>query len=383
MNGKRLKTRGASDTPLVMRGDEQPPQRFWSGWRLGLAAAAVGAAATVLGGWLLPAHAATQTPATTAAWPAAKPTDAATDVAADATPDGAPAVGQGQAGALADGTLHEQALKPQVLPDGTKRFVLTAAPVRWPATPGRTVQAWALNGQVPGPLIRVQVGDRVQIVVRNHLPEDTTLHWHGMAVPNAMDGVPGMPTPAIRPGASFTYTFTITSQMVGTHWYHSHVDDDLQVDMGMYGPIVVDGRGAADTQPKADVDALVMFGAFKVDGMDDENLFTVNGQAYPLAPTLHLRKGQRVRLRLVNASAESYHAITLDGYDLTLVSEDGQPQPDPQSMAVVSLAPSETADVEFTANRQGTWLLRDTLAANLENPDAQGLGGAEMKVRVE
>lgn len=283
--------------------------------------------------------------------------------------------------ALAEQMLEEQALQPTILPDGTKVFTLTAQPVTWTPYPGKTLTMWGYNGQVPGPLLRLHVGDRVEVIVHNHLPETTTVHWHGLSVPNAMDGVPNAPEPPIPPGGTFVYKFVVTSEMEGTHWYHSHYDDDTQVEAGLYGPIIVES--AQPAIPNS-MDRLLVLGATKVDGLDAENAFFFNGRSYPYTPTLVVHRGQTVRLRLVNACAESYHAITLDGNDLTLLAEDGNPLSSPQTVSVVSLAPSETVDVAFTPRQPGKFLLYDTVASSLTNPDdnQHGLGGMVAQVEV-
>ncbi|MFB5190139.1 multicopper oxidase family protein [Alicyclobacillus fastidiosus] len=285
---------------------------------------------------------------------------------------------------IAVDTMNEQAMQPKILSDGTKEFDFTASTFQWALYPGKSEEAWGVNQQVPGPVIRVKVGDKVKFVVHNDLPEPTTIHWHGLAVPNDMDGVPDMPEPPISPGGSFTYEFTVTQQMVGTHWYHSHYDDDLQVDSGMNGVIIVDPADSSE-QPHYDVDALFALGATKVDGVDAEDVFTIDGKAYPYAPELTVNQGQTVLLRLVNTSGESYHAMTLDGYTLRIVAEDGQPLPDPQSVSVVSIAPSETVDVAFTADQPGDWLFHDTIESNLTNPDdtKDAMGGAETVIHVK
>ncbi len=285
---------------------------------------------------------------------------------------------------MAVNVMNEQAMQPKVLADGTKEFDFTASTFQWALYPGKTEQAWGINQQVPGPVIRLTVGDKVKFVVHNDLPEPTTIHWHGLAVPNDMDGVPDMPVPPIPQGGFYTYSFTVTKQMVGTHWYHSHYDDDFQVDSGMNGVMIVDPADTS-TLPHHDEDALFVLGATKVDGVDPENAFTIDGKSYPYAPQLTVHKGDKVLLRLVNTSAESYHAMTLDGYTLTIVAQDGQPLPDPEAVSVVSIAPSETVDVTFTANQTGDWLFHDTIQGNLTNPDDKldTLGGAETVIHVK
>jgi len=280
--------------------------------------------------------------------------------------------------------MNEKALEPSILSDGTKQFHLTASQFAWSLYPGKVMEGWGVNDTIPGALIRVTVGDKVDIVVHNLLTEPMTIHWHGLQVPNAMDGVPGMPNPAINPDGTFEYKFTVTEQMLGTHWYHSHYNDDFQVDAGMYGVIIVDPKQSSK-QPAYDEDKLFTLGAAKVDGADPENVFTINGKSYPYTPQVDLKKGERVRLRLINSSAEDYHAVTLDGYSLTIVAEDGVPLPNPQEVSVVSLAPSETLDVAFTANRKGDWWFHSTIASELSNPDdtQDSLGGMMTVIHVK
>jgi FtsP/CotA-like multicopper oxidase with cupredoxin domain len=127
--------------------------------------------------------------------------------------------------------------------NGVKVFELTASPVRWAILGDVKVTAWAYNGTVPGPMIRVTEGDKVRIVLKNQLPEATSIHWHGIPVPNAMDGV----TP-IEPGKSFTYEFT--APPAGTFMYHSHVAADKQMMIGLYAPFIVDPSAELRASPK-------------------------------------------------------------------------------------------------------------------------------------
>ena len=128
--------------------------------------------------------------------------------------------------------------------NGYKVFHLTAQPVWWQVKPGQKVEAWAYNGSVPGPEIKVDQGDKVKIVVENKLPEGTTIHWHGLDVPFAQDGTGGISQPDIKPGQTWTYTFTVTAPP-GTYIYHSHPMNDMQKqeDMGLFGPFIVEPKG--------------------------------------------------------------------------------------------------------------------------------------------
>ena len=134
-------------------------------------------------------------------------------------------------------------MPPNVLPDGTKEFDLTAKVTDWEVSPGNTVQAWTYNGTVPGPTIKVNPGDHVKIVLDNQLPQSTAIHFHGIEVPNAMDGVPDVTQPPVKPGEQFTYEFTAQSTpAVGM--YHSHHHAEHQVPDGLSGAFLI-GTGAA------------------------------------------------------------------------------------------------------------------------------------------
>ncbi|MCL6593285.1 MAG: multicopper oxidase domain-containing protein [Alicyclobacillus sp.] len=320
---------------------------------------------------------------------------------------------------LADDVLHEQALTPTLLPDGTKQFVLTASTFPWELYPGKVIQAWGYNQQVPGPLIHVKVGDKVAIVLKNNLPQPTTLHLHGLAVPNAMDGVPNMEMDngashtsagdmagmsmssgnavhggssvrppvtagsvpgtqaAIPPGGSFTYRFTVTPQMVGTHLYHTHVNDDFQMDMGLHGVLLVDPASPPPAPQQPVVDAVYEMASFKVDGSEQENVFTLDGKAYPEAPVLNVPRGALVHLRLVNASAEESHVMHLHGYTFKIVARDGNPLPQPESANTVLLGPSQTADIEFVADNPGNWMFHCHILDHTVNPGPESEGSAQ------
>ena len=133
--------------------------------------------------------------------------------------------------------LGGQVLQPAVQADGTKQYELTAAITPWEVAPGRVVQAWTYNGTVPGPTIHVNIGDQVRIILHNHLPESTVIHFHGLIVPNAMDGVPDITQPAVKPGQSFNYEFVAKGPAVGM--YHSHDDSAKQVTSGLAGAFLV------------------------------------------------------------------------------------------------------------------------------------------------
>ena len=266
-----------------------------------------------------------------------------------------------------------QPLAPTV-EDGVKVFNITAKPVIWYITDDVTVTAWTYNGTVPGPLIRVTEGDKVRIVFKNELPEPTTVHWHGIAVPNAMDGVPDMTQPAIQSGATFTYEFT--AQPAGSYMYHSHFQPDKQVSIGLYAPFIIDPVQPAGDAPAVDVPLMLSewrvvdgqtYPAMPATGMD-ANYFTVNGKAYPATETMNVKVGDRVRLRLMNIG-QMVHPIHLHGFPFKIVATDGHPVPEAAQLTkdTVSLAPGERYDIEFVATEPGMWMVHCHIAHHTTN----------------
>lgn len=261
--------------------------------------------------------------------------------------------------------------------DGTKEFSLTAEPVRWEYQKDKTIVAWAFNGQVPGPEIRVTEGDKVRIKFTNNLPKATTVHWHGLDLPNAMDGVPDVTQEAVKPGESFTYEITATP--AGTRFYHTHGstmgDEAQQSDMGLSGSFIVEPKG----YQKPDKEYTVVLDDWRLgkngfnqamadmnmDGMGngnmamnmDYNLFTINGMAFPDTKSMNVKKGEKIRIRLINASASTTHPMHLHGQQFKITATDGNPVPEAAQLTrnVVTLNPGETYDIEFTANNEGVW----------------------------
>ncbi|HHH31414.1 MAG TPA: hypothetical protein ENK57_24125, partial [Polyangiaceae bacterium] len=121
--------------------------------------------------------------------------------------------------------------------DGVVRYELTAAPTDVPQLDGQALAVWAYNGQVPGPVLRVRLGQEIEVQLHNGLPQPTSIHWHGVRVPNAMDGVPGVTQDPVPPGGDFTYRFT--PKDAGTFWFHPHIRTSEQVERGLYGVLVV------------------------------------------------------------------------------------------------------------------------------------------------
>src|SRR6266705_2732629 len=115
---------------------------------------------------------------------------------------------------------------------------LEAREIKWELAPGKTIKAMTYNGQAPGPTIRAREGERLRVVLKNSLSEPTTIHWHGVDVPNAMDGVPGVTQKPVQPGETFTYEFE--ARPAGTRWYHTHFNEHRQMDLGLTAPLIIE-----------------------------------------------------------------------------------------------------------------------------------------------
>jgi len=258
------------------------------------------------------------------------------------------------------------------------------------------VRALAYNGRVPGPEIRVREGELVGVTLKNSLVEPTTVHWHGVDVPNAMDGVPDVTQQPVAPGGTFVYEFE--ARPAGTRWYHTHFREHHQMDLGLVAPFIVDPTGPEPFPADRDYTLVLddwatgsgpavpdtnagtagargsmggmmsrmrgMRGMMRQGGTMEPNkdkpaydTMTINGKAYPAVEPIRLRQGERVRLRLINASAEHTHAIRLAGHRLQVTHADGNPLREPVEVDVVPIAPAERYDVLVQGNRPGAWLL--------------------------
>ncbi len=254
-----------------------------------------------------------------------------------------------------------------------RTFTLEAEPVRWEYRDGQRVAAWAYNGQVPGPTLRANEGETIRVEFRNSLPMPTTVHWHGVDVPWKQDGVPGVSQPPVEPGKTYSYEFKATP--AGTRWYHTHGsemgDEATQIDMGLSGALVISPKAPARELP--DVDRVLVLDEWSIGasgynsamlaghgahtGGASFNVFTINGRAAPDIEDIVVKKGDRVRLRFVNASSVSYHPMHVHGHQARVVALDGNPVPSPTVRNVELLAPGQTADVEFIANNPGVWMM--------------------------
>lgn len=251
-------------------------------------------------------------------------------------------------------------LEPTVLPDGTKEFVLVADEISWEVAPGEVKEGMAYNGMIPGPRIDVDLGDHVRIVLDNQLEVPTALHLHGMIVPNAMDGVPGITQDPIMPGESFTYEFDVRNS--GTNMFHSHFDSATQVTSGLLGSFIV--HDPAVEEP-VDLDYTMV--------LNDGPLgFTINGKGFPATEPIVAQLGQTVRVRYLNEGLQ-IHPMHLHGIPQQVVAKDGWPLPQPYTADTVMVAPGERVDVLVRVTEPGTWAYHCHILNHAEG--AEGMFG--------
>jgi manganese oxidase len=250
---------------------------------------------------------------------------------------------------------------PYKMKNGVKEFHLIAEPVEREFAPGMKVKCWGYNGQTPGPTIEAVEGDRVRILVTNKLPEHTTIHWHGIFLPNGMDGVGGLNQPHIKPGETYVYEFTLKQN--GTFMYHPHADEMVQLAVGMMGFFIVHPQKPEN--PRIDRDFAIMLhqwaihpGTYRPDPavMLDFNIFSFNSKVFPAIDHLVVKTNDRVRIRIANLSMNE-HPIHIHGHAYRITATDGGKIPEagqwPETTVLVPVG--STRDVEFIADAPGDW----------------------------
>lgn len=258
-----------------------------------------------------------------------------------------------------------------------KVFHLIAEPVTQQIVPDKTVNVWGFNGTAPGPTIQVTHGDRVRIIVDNHLPEPTSMHWHGFEIPIDMDGGPGISQDPIKPGGRFVYEFTLHQE--GTFFYHSHMA--MQEMLGMLGAFIMHPKDAYT--PRVDKDFLVMLQEYAVlpnnsvpNTMSMEfNWLLLNGKAGPTVTPLIVRLGDRVRIRMINLGMD-HHPMHLHGHTFYVTGTEGGRIPQtawiPGNTVLVGVA--QARDIEFIANNAGDWMFHCHLPHHMMNQMSSNVG---------
>jgi manganese oxidase len=252
-----------------------------------------------------------------------------------------------------------QLMQPRV-ENGVKVYDMTVRKMQWEVEPGKHVEAWAYNEQVPGPQIRVREGDRVRLNLKNELDESTAMHFHGLELPNEVDGVPFITQPPIRPGESYTYEFTVPEGNAGSHMYHSHYNSAQQTMNGMLGAFIVEARNPRPIEREVDVDYVMILN-------DGAHGYTINGKGFPATEPIVAKLGQTVRVRYMNEGM-MIHPMHLHGMHMTVIDKDGWAQPAPWRCDTLNVAPGERWDVIVRCDKPGVWAFHCHVLPHAEGP---------------
>ena len=266
---------------------------------------------------------------------------------------------------------------PFAMDGATKVFHLVAEPVKQTILPGKTIDLWGFNGSAPGPTIQVNEGDQVRVVFDNHLPEPTSIHWHGFEDLLRYDGQPGISQRPVKPGGRFIYEFYIHQQ--GTYFYHSHMA--MQEMAGMLGGFIMHPN--TPYQPHCDKDFLIHLQEYAVlpnstvpNTMNMEyNWLLLNGKAGPANTPLIVRLGDRVRIRFVNLGMD-HHPMHMHGHTFYVTSTEGGRIPEaawwPGNTVLVGVA--QARGIEFVANNPGDWMVHCHLPHHMMNQMSSTVG---------
>jgi FtsP/CotA-like multicopper oxidase with cupredoxin domain len=233
-------------------------------------------------------------------------------------------------------------------------YNLIASEFKWDIAPGKTIEAWGFNERVPGPVLKASVGDTLVIRITNNLKEPTMIHWHGLRIPASMDGTGAVQKP-IEPGEIFEYRFVVPD--AGTFWYHSHFNETIQVERGMYGALIVED----ESDPVTDGEKILMIDDMK---LDEDNKFTKPGWFGPRIierhdgreggtllingvenPSVVIHAGQTERWRFINSSSARYFVLSLGGKGFKIIGTDGGLLEQPQTTTKVLITPGERIDI--------------------------------------
>lgn len=249
-------------------------------------------------------------------------------------------------------------------------YNLEASKFDWDIAPGKTIEAWGYNKQLPGPELRANVGDTLVVRLTNHLEEPTMIHWHGLRIPAAMDGTDAVQKP-VAPGEVFEYRFVLPD--AGTFWYHSHANETVQMERGMYGSLIVEDP----TDPVFDGEKVLMIDDMK---LNSENAFTKPGWFVPRIVERHdgregdtllingkensvieIAAGQTERWRFINSSSARYFALHLGGKEFKIIGTDGGLLEHPRTVTEVLITPGERVDIAAGPFEEGETILLESL----------------------
>ena len=284
-----------------------------------------------------------------------------------------------------------QSLAPHI-EDGVKVFDLVTSVIRWQILPTVSVDAYAFNGQVPGPTLRFRQGDRVRINVTNRLPDTTTVHWHGLVLPNVMDGPASITQKPIERGQVYHYEFTAVQS--GSFLYHSHDHVDRQQSLGLYGALIIDPENVAD-EIVADHEYTIQlqewliregltYPAMPMDG-GQPNFFTINGRAFPSTDMIKMKVGETLKVRFIGSNNGFIHPMHIHGGPFVVVARDGETlAPSARFKAdTINVGPGQRYDVIWTALKPGKWMIHCHIGHHTTNNNTEQNGGGGLMMHIE
>jgi len=256
------------------------------------------------------------------------------------------------------------------LDGGVKVFEVTCTQAKWETEPGQSVNAMMYNGLVPGPELRVTEGDRVRVLCRNQMTQSTSIHFHGVLLPNAMDGVPFITQDPIKPGGEFAYEFTARNP--GSHMYHSHHNAAEQVTKGLMGAFIIEPKDRS-AEPVVSAEYTLV--------LNDAGVgLTINGKGFPHTQPIVAKTGDSLRLRYMNEGL-LIHPMHLHGLPQTVFAKDGWALPQPYKCDTLSIAPGERYDVTVVCDEPGIWAFHCHILTHAES--AHGMFGMVTAIVVQ
>ncbi len=264
-----------------------------------------------------------------------------------------------------------QLLEPvEILPDGTKRFELVAEVIPWEVAPGEFVEAWTYNGQVPGPFIKLDLGDKVEVDLTNLTPMSTDIHWHGIDTPNNQDGVSPYTQDPIRPGETFTYEFVADEPAIGM--YHAHLHSQTSVVNGMFAPLQIGetplpaGRTIGGVEIPEDLE-ISYEGPMVLNDAGTIGL-TLNGKSFPATEPIVMNQGEWGVVHYYNEGLTA-HPMHLHQFAQLVFAKDGFPLEEPFWADTINVAPGERYSVLFQATDPGVWVFHCHILTHVESAD--------------
>jgi FtsP/CotA-like multicopper oxidase with cupredoxin domain len=260
-----------------------------------------------------------------------------------------------------------QEIEPTIQADGTKEYHLTAAITKWEVEPGKLVDAWTYNGMVPGPQIRVDLGDKVRVILENQLPMGTDIHWHGIHTPNNMDGVAPLTQDLIKSGETFVYEFEAINPAVGM--YHAHHHGHVQIPNGLFGVFLIGdiplprGRTVSGIEIPQDLEVTheipMVLNDAGVIGL------SLNGKSFPATEPYVGQVGDWVVVHYYNEGLQS-HPMHQHQFPQLIFAKDGIPLDNPYWADTVNIAPGERYSVLLRLSDPGVWVWHCHILTHVE-----------------